>query len=233
MRSTWRNGSAAVVIAVAASLIAAACSSGDSRAGATGRASLTPSVTPSSSAPPLVQEGGAPLGPGTYTTVFRPKITFTTDASWVSYADSPGFVQFERTDGKGGISFERVDKVFDPAKAHKLMPVPKDYVAWITTLPGLKVLAGPKQVIIDGIEGTEIDAQAATDAPTVYCRYPCVALWPLDSSHAAAFDTDHTTRLLALRLHGETVEIDLYAKNAAFAMLAKDFDAVLQTIRFG
>jgi hypothetical protein len=95
------------------------------------------------------------------------------------------------------------------------------------------VLAGPKQVIVDGIKAIEIDAQAAKDAPPVYCKYPCVALWPLGSAHVAAFDNDHTTRLVSLRLHGETVEIDLYAKNDVFATLANDFDAIIQTVRFG
>ena len=41
------------------------------------------------------------MEPGTYTTVFQPKITFTTDASWVSYADTPDFVWFERPSGRG------------------------------------------------------------------------------------------------------------------------------------
>jgi hypothetical protein len=228
-----RRGRLAIAAAIA--LITAACTAGGSSVAPTGQASVTPSATASASTSPapLVQEGGAPMEPGTYTTVFQPTITFTTDASWVSYNDSPGFVEFEQADGNGGIGFARVDKVFDPARPHKLIPVPKDYVAWITTLPGLKVLAGPKQVIIDGIKGTEIDARAATDAPTVYCRDPCVALWPLDSSHVAAFDTHHTTRLVALRLQGETVEIGLYAKNAAFPTLAKDFDTIIQTARFG
>jgi hypothetical protein len=228
-----RNG--VIAIAFTISLIAAACTSEGSSAAPRARATLTPSARPATSDPPLVQEGGAPLGPGTYTTVFHPTVTFTTDASWVSYADTPDFVQFERPDGHGGIGFTRVDKVFDPTKAHTLMPVPKDYIGWITTLPGVKVLAGPKQVIVDGIKGTEIDAMAANDAPTVYCKDPCVALWPLGRTDVAALRTDWVTRIVAVRLHGETVEIGACCApgGAGFAALAKDFDAMLSTVRFG
>jgi hypothetical protein len=228
------GGSGRVVTAFAVSLIAVACSGGGSSATPTGRASVTPPATASASAPPLVQEGGAPLEPGTYTTVFKPKITFTTDASWVSYADTPDFVEFERVDGHGGIGFKRVDRVFDPARAHKLMPVPKDYVGWITTLPGVKVLAGPKAVTVDGVKGTEIDVQATKDAPTIYCKHPCVALWPLPAPDVAALWTDWVTRIVALRLDGETLEINACcAPGAGFAALAQHFEVMLQTVRFG
>jgi hypothetical protein len=128
---------AVIAIAFTVSLIAAACTSEASSAAPIVTASMTPSVTLSTSAPPLVQEGGAPLGPGTYTTVFRPTITFTTDDSWLSYADTPDFVEFEMPGEKGSVGFKQIDKVFDPARAYKLMPVPNDYVGWITTLPGV------------------------------------------------------------------------------------------------
>jgi len=235
--STLR-GPRTLAFAFAASLVATACSSGGSFAAPTAsptvRASTTPAASPSATALPLVQEGGAPLGPGTYTTVFQPKITFTTNAAWVSYADSAGFVQFEQADGSGGIGFTRIDKVFDPARAHKLMPVPNDYVGWIMTLPGVKVLAGPKAVAVDGVDGSEIDATASKDAPTVYCKNPCVALWPLGpGEEPAAFRPGFVTRTVALRIHGETVEISLFSPRADFAALAKAFDAMIPTIRFG
>ena len=227
------SGRGLIAFTLTAGLIAAACTSEGSSTAPTVRASVTTSATPSATAPPLVQEGGAPLGPGTYTTVFQPKITFTTDASWVSYADSPGFVQFERADGHGGIAFKRIDEVFDPARAHKLMPVPNDYVAWITTLPGVKVLAGPKVVTVDGIKGTEIDVQATKAASNVYCKDPCVALWRLDPGHPAALFTDSVSRIVALRLHGQTVAIGCGAPNADFGEVAKSFDAMLPTVHFG
>jgi len=230
MRSIGRIATLAIVLAM--SVNAAACTSGNSSAASTSQSS-TPRVSASPSAPPLVQEGGAPLGPGTYTTAFRPKITFTTEGSWVSYADSATFVQFERADGKGGISFKRIDKVFDPANTHHLMPAPKDYVTWITTLPGVKVLAGPTDVTIDGRNGNEIDVQATTDAPTIYCKDPCVALWPLDPGHPAALTTDGVARIVALRLGGETVTIGCGAPKAEFKAVANDFDAMLATVRFG
>ena len=234
MRPIGVSAKAVIAIAYAVSLIAAACTSGGSSAVSANRASLTPAATASVSAPPLVQEGGAPLEPGTYTTIFQPKITFTTDASWISYADTPDFVEFERADGTGGIGFKRVDKVFDPAREHELMPVPKDYVGWIVTLPGVKVLAGPKAVTVDGIQGTEIDVTAAKDAPTVYCKDPCVAVWSLGpGEEPAAFRPGFVTRIVAFRLHSETVEIGLFAPSADFAALAKDFDAIIQSVNLG
>jgi hypothetical protein len=228
-------GSRRIVFAFAASMIAAACTNGGSSAASTIGASLTQSASASSSTPPLVQEGGAPLGPGTYTTVFQPPITFTTDASWVSFADVPGFVYIEQPDGHGSIGFMRVDKVFNPAKAHTLMTVPRNYAGWITTLPGVKLLAGPKHVTVDGFQGTEIDVRAAEDAPTVYCKDPCVALRPLDPGHPIALSTDYVSRIIALRLHGKTIEISACCAPGAagFAALAKDFDSVIATVHFG
>lgn len=221
------------VIVFTASLIAAACTGDPSSSVPAVNASPTPTSTAPTSLPPLVQEDGAPLGPGTYTTVFQPTITFTTDSSWVSYADTPGFVQFERADGSGSIAFKRIDRVFDPAREQHLMPAPKDYAGWITTLPGVKVVAGPKEVTVDGIKGTEIDVTATKDAPTVYCKDPCVALWPLDPGNPAALNPGGVSRIVALRLDGGTVSIDCGAPNAGFEAVSRDFDAMLLTVRFG
>jgi hypothetical protein len=235
MRSVGRAGKVVIAIASAASLITSACTKDLSSGASAGHASATPAATASPSSPPLVQEGGAPLGPGTYSTVFQPKVTFTTDASWVSYADTADFVQFERADGSGSIAFTRIDKVFDPAGAHKLLPVPKDYIGWIVTLPGAKVLAGPKAFTIDGVAATEIDATATKEAPTFYCEDPCVALWTL-GRHAdfiAGLRPDGVSRIVAIRLHGETVEISCGASVGDFAALAKDFDVIIQSVHFG
>ena len=233
-------GSRGIGIAFVASLIAAACTNGGSSAAPTVRASLTPSASASASAAPLVQEGGAPLGPGTYSTVFQPKITFTTDASWVSYADTRDFVWFERPSGKGGIGFKRIDKVLDPTGAPRLMTVPKDYVSWIVSLPGVKVLAGPNAVTVDGVAATAIDVTATTDAPTVYCKDPCVGLWPLGrhadfQGEVAALNPDFIHRLVVIRLHGETVELSAGSPSgrAGFTALAKDFDTIIKSVRFG
>lgn len=174
------------------------------------------------------------MSPGTYTTVFRPRITFTTDSSWVSFADSPRFVQFERADEHGGIAFEYVNEVFDPATDHQLMPPPKDYASWLIGLPGVKLIAGPEQITVDGIEATEVDLQATKDAPTVDCDDPCVAVWPLGPSEVAAISSVWVTRLVVLRLRGKTVEIAACcAPGTDFALLAKDFDAIVRSIRFG
>ncbi len=242
------KGPRRLAFAFAASLVATSCSSGDSSAApsasSTFRASTTPAASPSASAPPLVQEGGAPLGPGTYTTVFQPKITFTTDTAWVSYADTPDFVSFERParpgmGGNGGIAFKRIDKVLDPTGAPRLMPVPKDYLGWIVSLPGVKVLAGPKAVTVDGFAATLIDVTATTDAPTVYCKDPCVALWPLGrhadfQGEVAALNPDFVSRIVVIRLHGETVELSACcAAGDNFEALAKDFDTMLRSVRFG
>ena len=184
-----------------------------------------------------MQEDGAPLGPGTYTTVFQPKITFTTDASWVSYADTTDSVFFARPGSIGGIWFRRIDKVLDPTRVHRL-PVPKDYVGWIVTLPGAKVLAGPKAVTVDGVAATEIDVTATMDAPTVYCKDPCVALWPLGhdadfQGQVAALQPDWVSRIVAIRMHGETLEISCSVPAPEFEELAKDFDVIVQSVNFG
>jgi hypothetical protein len=101
------------------------------------------------------------------------------------------------------------------------------------TLPGVKVLAGPKMVTVDDVKGTEIDVTATKGAPTLYCKDPCVAVWPLGAGEVAAFSPRFVTRMVALRLQGETVEISLFSPRADFAALAKNFDGIIRTVRFG
>jgi hypothetical protein len=239
MRTIRGPGKVVFGIAIVSSMMAAACTSEPSSGAPNDQSSVTPATASSASSPPLVQEGGAPMGPGTYTTVFQPKITFTTDASWVSYADTTDFVSFEHADGNGAISFKRIDTVLDPARA-RLMPVPTDYVGWIVSLPGVKVLAGPKAVTVDGVAATAIDVTAATDAPTVYCKDPCVALWPLGrhadfQGEVAALSPDFVSRIVAVRLHGETVEMSTCcaSSGADFTATAKEFDTIIQSVNFG
>jgi len=236
-REMSAQGPRSLVALIAVAIIAAACTSGETSLGPSRQASATSATTSSASSPPLVQEGGAPLGPGTYTTVFQPKITFTTDASWVSYTDTTDSVFFARPGSDGGVWFRRIDKVLDPTRVHEL-PVPTDYVDWIVSLPGAKVLASPKAVTVDGFAATEIDVTATMDAPTVYCKDPCVALWPLGpdadfQGEVAALQPDWVSRIVEIRVHGETLEISCSVPVAEFETLATDFDAVLQTIRFG
>src|SRR6266511_2597969 len=117
--STLR-GPRTLAFAFAASLVATACSSGGSSAAPTAsptvRASTTPAASPSATALPLVQEGGAPLGPGTYTTVFQPKITFTTNAAWVPCSDGAGSVRVGEAGGgvASGEHLARRVRVGDP-----------------------------------------------------------------------------------------------------------------------
>ena len=231
-------GPRGIGIAFAASMIAVACTNGGSSAAPTIRASGTPSASATASAPSLVQEDGAPLGPGTYTTIFHPKITFSTDASWVSYADKPDFVSFERADGNGGISFKRIDKVVNPTRKG-LMPVPKDYVGWIVSLPSVKVIAGPKAVTVDGVAATAIDVTATRDAPTMYCKDPCVALWPLRHpdfpGEVASLSPDWVSRIVVIRLHGETVEMSTCCASggADFRAHTQNFDTIIKSVHFG
>jgi hypothetical protein len=94
MKTIGRPANVAIGIALAASLITVACSSEPSSGVPTNQASTSPDENASPSSAPLVQEDGAPLGPGTYTTLLQPKITFSTDASWVSYTDTTDAVFF-------------------------------------------------------------------------------------------------------------------------------------------
>ena len=114
------------------------------------------------------------------------------------------------------------------------MSAPRDYASWLAGLPGVRVLAGPKEIIVDGIEGTEIDLLATKDAPSVDCEDPCVALWPLGPSDVEAISSDFVTRFVVLRLRGEIVQIAACcAPGADFAALAKDFDVIIQSVHFG
>lgn len=114
---------------------------------------------------PLPDDGRA--DEGTYRPKFDPALSITlwargsievNRAGWVGIAfgfDPPA----AHAGGSWGaeINIIRLDQVFVPGSATKLMPAPADLAGWIATRPGTRVLAGPKRIMIGGRAATQMD----------------------------------------------------------------------------
>ena len=51
----------------------------------------------------------------------------------------------------------RVDKVFDPRDAGKLIDPPHNLSAFISRLPGVTVLSAPRRIKVGGVTGRQLD----------------------------------------------------------------------------
>jgi hypothetical protein len=176
-----RNHSIVGLLAAAAMLLSACGSftapesTGGAAAGPTTVAATPPvtaqPATPSPSA--VIQElpdGGNPSFPGTYTTQFQPKLTFTIDHV-VDLDCSPGyrcrgdvdlnsanFVDLEFGNVHGSeVHIYRLDKVYDPASPDKQIDPPVDLAAWMEALPGTAVRGPAMPVMIGGKPATRFD----------------------------------------------------------------------------
>jgi hypothetical protein len=141
-----------------------------------------PTAEPSPSAvSALGSSGSGAFGPGTYATAFQPPLTFTlpdqtivgangtiayesigeADANFPAWVDiSFGFDKAHahgHGTWSGDFGIDRIDKVFDPRHAGKVVDPPKDLAAWIETLSGVTLTATPRAVKVGGLDATQID----------------------------------------------------------------------------
>ncbi len=139
----------------------------------------------------LGASGSGAFGPGTYSTAFRPAFTFTLRAQTIlgkggtiayesiggTDVNSAGWVSisfgFDKASRHGSgtwsadFSIDRIDKVFDPRHANKLIDAPKDLAAWIVDRPGLS-LSGPRVAVrVGGLEATQLDVVAGESGLTL------------------------------------------------------------------
>jgi hypothetical protein len=141
----------AVVLALVAAFVVAAC----------GGSSAT--ATPTSSGPAPV-----PLAPGTYTSVaFRPAVTFTVPAGWENPDDEAAYMLVRPLgDEANGISFfanpAALSQAADcPTAAEPSVgPSSLQLIAWIRSLKGL-IVTSPTLASIGGLPATSIDISIA------------------------------------------------------------------------
>jgi hypothetical protein len=141
-----------------------------------------PTTEPSSSTvSALGSSGSGAFGPGTYATAFQPPLTFTLADQTIPGANGtiayesigevdvnlPAWVDisfgFDKAHAhghgtwSGDFGIDRIDKVFEPRHAGKVVDPPKDLAAWIETLPGVTLTAPPWAVKVGGLDATQID----------------------------------------------------------------------------
>ncbi len=145
-----------------------------------GPTSPPPTAIPTSAASPSAQVSelgtGGNVFPGTYHTQLDPGLTLTIDRV-VDLDCAPGYkcrgdidvnqdnwVGFEFGNINGSqFDVVRIDKVFDPAAASKVIDPPSDLGAWLAAFPGLDVLVAPTPASVGGVSGTQLDVQSPDD----------------------------------------------------------------------
>jgi hypothetical protein len=159
------------------------------------QASATPTVTPTVAEPKVLPNGG-PIFPGTYTTLFQPKMSLTISEHGQGDVDTPTWVGMEFGSGSAGLGFSiiRIVKVFDPMHEGKLIDPPKDLAGWIANRPGLKVVAPPTSVRVGRIPGMQLDVLAGPKN---------VGFGP----PLAGIGANHRSRLIVVRVDGQYVLI--------------------------
>ena len=143
---------------------------------------VMPTAKPSPSAVSMLHAGGSgAFGPGTYSTAFEPPLKFTLVDQTIVAADGtiafesigevdandPAWVDvsfgFDKAHAhghgtwSGDFGIDRIDQVFDPRHAGRVVEPPKDLAAWIAKLPGLTLTAPPRAVEIGGLDATQLD----------------------------------------------------------------------------
>jgi hypothetical protein len=140
-------------------------------------ASATPAGTPPVSPFLLAKEGF--IYPGRWAPAFDPAFTFTVDRE-VEHQCAPGFACRGSIDVNQaawlGLEFGipaieanifRIDKVNDQADPTSLIDPPADLGGWITTLPGITLVAPPKAVTVGGLPATQLDIRGGSKDVTV------------------------------------------------------------------
>jgi hypothetical protein len=147
---------------------------------------VAPSATPCPSPAPGADwrcPGFLPTGghfaPGTYATLFDPRVTVTVDGYGESYVDSPSWLDLQYDHDDLYIQIVRLDRVYDPKSPPKPAPevcdicstggrlinLPEDFAHWLETLPGLTVVAPATSAHVGGLDASQLDVIATKDVP--------------------------------------------------------------------
>jgi hypothetical protein len=107
----------------------------------------------------------------------------------------------------GALVHDPVDVGSDqPAKANKanFIPWPDDFFAYITSLPGVKVIQGPDLVTIGGIQGNQIIVHTPAMHPILWLKDDYTWL----GGGASGVDPDLKRQLILLDVNGEHILLE-------------------------
>jgi hypothetical protein len=175
----------------------------------------------------LGDSGSGAFGPGTYATAFQPTLTFTLSDQTIVGANgtiayesvgevdvnSPAWVDISFGFDKayahghgtwsGDFGIDRIDKVFDPRHAGKLIDPPKDLAAWIEKLPGLTLATPPRAVKVGGLDAMQLDVVTG-DRDVTFGPIPDVSDPP-----GFGFGPHQPARIVVVTVDGRAVLITL------------------------
>lgn len=157
--------SAPIVVATLVAAIVGACSAAvpittptTTLTAETGSPSAVPTEAPqpSPSGPPLLPEGTT-LFPGTYLTRFDPAFSLTI-ARGEADVSGTSFINYTFGQNPGSDFFvNRIDKVQDLQHPGALLDPPSDLVGWLSTVAGRKLIHGPLDVKVGGLDAMQFD----------------------------------------------------------------------------
>ena len=225
-------------------LMATACGSGGGEPLAdAGKA--PPSVSPSLEGSKKTQrfpKVAGPLEPGTYSTArFRPGFSLRVPAGWrllntedrysLSFAHGPttdlivAFLRPVRVVKHGERLSGRTEFRND-----QLLPVPDDFVAWITDHPGMEA-GSPERVELGGVEATRIDHLINDGHRDVGCPALCAYFFVTPSGHVLA-EVGTKIRSYIIESGEATLLVGALAPKPRFTALVAKAESLLAGLEF-
>jgi uncharacterized protein YjbI with pentapeptide repeats len=156
-----------------------------------------------------------PLPPGEYSAaVFDAPMSFKLGEGWenVGY-ETDTFVELVLQDTDYlGIFFTAPKRIYDPQNLStaKILPLPKDMVAWLRGHPYVHTADEPVEVDVGGVAGKQFDIQILTmpeDYPNELCENPCLPVFVNDPIGGALRLYQGGYRVIVLAVQGQTVVI--------------------------
>jgi hypothetical protein len=205
-------------------LAACSSSSAGTTAPTTGATQTMPVSSPSAKPSPVPTVAPSPtlavlpkglVVPGTYVSRIQPGLTLTLDQTAENDSDIPtswidlvfeGDSQFE-------IHIIRLDNVFDPKHAGKLIDLPPNLTAWLVKLPGITVVHPAKTVQVGGLDATQLDLRTGPKGIMI-APIPGVDLTSLgfgDVPYLGWRESGDLVRLIVVPVGGHQVVISMLA----------------------
>lgn len=204
-------------------------------------ASTTEAATTEAASSPRTLPEQGPVPDGEYRTeVFKPTFSFRVGEGWeIPGPEVPDDVALLYAQGEAALSFDNVQKVFDPSKLPQevLVPAPDSvdgWIDWFQKHPNLETTK-PVPATVGGVSGTQLDV-VVSSTPKDYpkeCGGPCVLIADLsEGPEALALFLDSKDRLVVLDVEGETVFVDIGASEDKFDEFLPKAQQVINTVEW-
>ena len=176
------------------------------------------------------------LSPGKYRSEeFEPSVSFGVGEGWSHELEASDDLHLSRG-GMGGLFFQRIEEVYEPTKtgAPKVVDAPDDFIGWLRQHPYLRTTE-LEQVEVGGIEGKQIDVEAA-DLPEDYygvCGADCVDIWRSSSGLVRSHAEEDKARVTVFEdVEGETVTLGYGSRTTDFDEYAPEAQKVVESVEW-